>query len=178
VPVPAAADADVSRQVMADTMARMMEAMGLFGAGAQGARSMMGGGMPQMPYGMPFPGGGNPMDQYGRMGQEWMGRLSPGGSQGGAGMPAMPWQGSALEGVWEVAGGGLLIVQGERFRLYAPDWSQVEGSIRTSGARLHLTNPEVGFDLDFEYAVDQGRLAMRDASGQLYLYRLVVLGGG
>jgi len=135
----ARADAGASRQAMADGMARMMEAMGFLGSGANTANSMARGQMPGMPspFGMPglgmgMPGmpssgmpfsGGNQMDQAGRMGGTMMDQFS----QTVPGMGQMPWSGSALEGVWEIAGGGLLIVQGSNYRLYAPDGGYVDG---------------------------------------------------
>jgi len=46
-----------------------------------------------------------------------------------------------------------------------------------SGDRLQMANARAGFVLQFDYALDQGRLAMRDQSGQVYLYRRLVLNG-
>jgi len=185
----ARADAGASRQAMADGMARMMEAMGFLGSGANTANSMARGQMPGMPspFGMPglgmgMPGmpssgmpfsGGNQMDQAGRMGGTMMDQFS----QTVPGMGQMPWSGSALEGVWEIAGGGLLIVQGSNYRLYAPDGGYVDGTLQVSGDRLQMANARAGFVLQFDYALDQGRLAMRDQSGQVYLYRRLVLNG-
>lgn len=190
---PAHADNSGTRSAMADAMSRMMEAMGLFGSGATAPGSMYGGGMPSpfnmpgsgmgmpgMPggsMGMPF-GGGSQWDQAGRMGGAMMDQFSrsvPGMSQ----MPQMPWSGSSLEGPWEAAGGGLLLVQGPYYRLYAPDGGYVDGSIQVSADRVRLSNSQAGFDLAFEYAMDQeGRLVMRDQNGQIYLYRRLVLKGG
>ena len=185
----ARADAGASRQAMADGMARMMEAMGFLGSGANTANSMARGQMPGMPspFGMPglgmgMPGmpssgmpfsGGNQMDQAGRMGSTMMDQFS----QTVPGMGQMPWSASALEGVWEIAGGGLLIVQGSNYRLYAPDGGYVDGTLQVSGDRLQMANARAGFVLQFDYALDQGRLAMRDQSGQVYLYRRLVLNG-
>ena len=188
----ARADSGASRQAMADAMARMMEAMGFLGSGASTANSMARGQMPGMPspFGMPglgmgMPGmpsggmpfsGGNQMDQAGRMGSTMMDQFSqtvPGMGQ----MPNMPWSGSALEGVWEVAGGGLLIVQGGNYRLYAPDGGYVDGTLQISGNRLQMANTRAGLVLQFDYALDQGRLVMRDQNGQVYLYRRLVLKG-
>lgn len=190
---PAHADNSGTRSAMADAMSRMMEAMGLFGSGATAPGAMYGGGMPSpfnmpgsgmgmpgMPggsMGMPF-GGGSQWDQAGRMGGAMMDQFSrsvPGMSQ----MPQMPWSGSSLEGPWEAAGGGLLLVQGPYYRLYAPDGGYVDGSIQVSADRVRLSNSQAGFDLAFEYAMDQeGRLVMRDQNGQIYLYRRLVLKGG
>lgn len=180
---PSQSDNSGTRSAMADAMSRMMEAMGLFGSGATNPGSMYGGGMPS-PFGMPgtgmgmpgWPGGSMGMP-FGGGGQMWdqFSRSVPGMSQ----MPQMPWSGSALEGPWEAAGGGLLLVQGPYYRLYAPNGGFVDGSIQVTGDRLRMANSQVGFDLAFEYALDQeGRLVMRDENGQIYLYRRLVLNGG
>jgi hypothetical protein len=182
---PLAADNTGARAAMADAMSRMMEAMGLFGSGSgrgvDPARSLYGGmpspfgmpggmGMPGWPgsgMGMPFGGGSELWDQFSR--------AVPGMSQ----MPQMPWSGSALEGPWEAAGGGLLLVQGPYYRLYAPNGEFVDGSLQITGDRVRMSNSQVGFNLDFEYALDpEGRLALRDQNGQIYLYRRLVLRGG
>ncbi len=183
--LPAQADNSGTRSAMADAMSRMMEAMGLFGSGAAAPGSMYGGGMPS-PFGMPSSGmgmpgmpgmpGGSMGMPFGSGGQVWdqFSRSVPGMSQ----MPQMPWSGSALEGPWEAAGGGLLLVQGPYYRLYAPNGAYVDGSLQITGDRLRMSNSQAGFDLAFEYAIDQeGRLAMRDQNGQAYLYRRLVLKG-
>lgn len=192
VPGAAFAEASASRQAMAEAMSRMMEAMGFLGSGSSTSNPMSGLGMPS-PFGMPglglgmgsmpgMPFGGGQMDQYGQMGKDWMDRFSqglpPGLPQGLPGMAQMPWSGSSLEGVWEGASGGLLIVQGAFYRLYAPGGGYVDGRIEISGQQLRMWSPEAGFDLGFEYAQDQGRMALRDQGGQLYLYRRLVLDGG
>jgi hypothetical protein len=157
------ADGNTGREAMADAMSRMMEAMGLMGAGTDAARSMANGGVPGMPLG-----------QAGEAGR----RLLDGMSQAVPGVGQVPWAAGLLEGVWEAAGGGLLIVQGGNYRLYAPNWAYVEGTIATNGNRVQMASRRAGFDLSFEYALDQGRLALRDAGGQVLLYRRLVLNGG
>lgn len=144
----------VDRQAMADAMSRMMEAMGFGRSGA--------------PFsGSPWSGGG--VDGARRSGQETMNGFASG---------LVPGSASALEGLWEAAGGGLLIVQGGRYRLYAPSGAFVDGSLALSGARLKMWNRRTGFASELDYALDQGRLALRDSSGQIYLYRSLVLPGG
>jgi hypothetical protein len=83
-----------------------------------------------------------------------------------------------LDGLWEASGGGLLIVEGGHYRLYAPYGGYVDGDLQVTGTRVQMSSRRAGFKLDFEYALDQGRLAMRDARGQVYLYRRMVLTGG
>jgi hypothetical protein len=157
-------------EAMADAMTRMMDAMGFKGSGSDSGRSASSLGMPSMPspFGMPgWPPG------YGGF---------PGGFSGGfpGGFPSMPstWTGSPLEGTWEAAGGGLLIVQGSNYRLYAPNGGFVDGTLRVSGDRVVLESSRADVSLEFDYALDQDRLALRDRSGQVYPYRRLVLDGG
>ncbi|EGV18643.1 hypothetical protein [Thiocapsa marina] len=186
---PALAD---TRSAMADAMVRMMEAMGLFGTaggamsgGSPGVPNPMGmsgwpsgfGAMPGVPGAgtMPFPGSSqmDPTAQMGQMGQ-MLERFNPGSAMTGA----MPWTASPLEGIWEGSDDGLLIVQGGRYRIYAPFSGYIDGDMRITGDRVELTNRREGFSQEFEYALDQGRLVLRDRQGQIYLYRRLVLEGG
>ena len=186
---PLAAD---TRSAMADAMVRMMEAMGLFGAaggamsgGSPGVPNPMGmsgwpsgfGAMPGVPGAgtLPFLGGSqmDPTSQVGQMSQ-MMERFNPGSAMSGA----MPWAAGPLEGIWEGSDDGLLIVQGGRYRIYAPFSGYIDGDIRITAERVELSNRREGFTQQFEYALDQGRLVLRDRQGQIYLYRRLVLGGG
>ncbi len=145
----------MDQEAMAEAMARMMDAMGFAGSGAE-------------PGAMPFAGGGG-MDQARRWGQSMIDGLGKGMSTGST---------AALEGLWEAAGGGLLIVRAGRYRLYAPNGVFADGSLAASGDRVRMWNRTAGFAAELEYALDQGRLVLRDQSGQLYLYRQLVLPGG
>jgi hypothetical protein len=181
-----------TRSAMADAMVRMMEAMGLFGAagggvsgGSPAVPNPMGmagwpsgfGAMPGVPGAgtMPLPGGAqmDPTSQMGQMGQ-MLERFDPGSAMTGA----MPWTAGPLEGIWEGSDDGLLIVQGGRYRIYAPFSGYIDGDIRISGDRVALTNRRENFSQEFEYALDQGRLVLRDRQGQIYLYRRLILEGG
>jgi len=90
----------------------------------------------------------------------------------------MAWKPVQLEGIWEGRDGELVIVQGERFRIYSPEFRQVDGLVRIQGNRLALYNPLDGHARPFEFAEHQGRLIMRDLAGRLYLYRRLWLDGG
>lgn len=172
-----------TREAMAEAMSRMMEAMGLFDPGA----------MTSMPMGAPFgapgsaPGvggfgmpGASPwniplQDPSGAMekGGEMMQQFSKGmGMPGDAGAQMFPWSsGSRLEGIWEGRNGELLIVQGNRFRIYPGRAGYLEGYLKMSGERLAMYSPEDANIRPFEYAESDGRLVLRDGTGQLYLYR-------
>lgn len=155
-PLPAA-DASAGVRMFAEAMARMMEAMGMLGDGAPvpaPAPGAMPFGMGQMPY------GGVP-----DMGA-WMSQMP------GVQLPSMPgWQRTGLDGIWEGRNGGLLIVQAHRFRLYSGHGDYVEGLIQQRGDRVALYDPEHDIARPYEFAQHQGRLVLRDAAGQVYLYR-------
>jgi len=177
---------------MAEAMVRMMEVMGLFDPSVMGS----------MPMGAPFgaynwaPGfgmpGGSPwaapfQDPSALMGKgsEMMNQFSQGlrgpGAQGFA-RQMLPWMASPLDGVWEGRNGELLIVKGNRFRIYPGYAGYVDGYVKLSGDRLAMYNPSDQNVLPFEYAESEGRLVLRDDAGQLFLYRRLWLddapGGG
>ncbi|AFL76349.1 hypothetical protein [Thiocystis violascens] len=176
-------------EAMANAIARMMESMGFANTGVGGP----GAGMPAMGQAMPY----NPMSMPGMTGLPSPfgavpgGQTMPGGAQmnqmadrfsqslplsGGVG--AMPWGASSLEGVWEDNQGGLLIVQGAFYRIYSACDGFIEGGIGIGPTRIELTNSRENFTQTFEFALDQGRLVLRSQSGEVFLYRRLVLGQG
>ena len=176
-----------AREVMADAMAKMMEAMGLFDSAP--VQRDLGGVFTDLrsPRGLGWgpafgaPGGGPVPDRSrGAVTRELMRQftrqmLPPGKSSGDW---PVAWKPSRLEGVWEGRDGELVIFQGERFRIYSPELRRVDGLIRIQGNRLALYNPLDRHARPFEFAEHQGRLIMRDLAGQLYLYRRLWLDGG
>lgn len=172
-----AASSDAA-DVMAKAMAKMMDAMGLFdsdsGAAMPTMPSMMPGmgsfGYGQMPWSqMPWsqvPGYGvftDPITTFGMpgMGEQFtrsMGWPSAGG-------------GSGLDGIWEGRDGGLMIIRGPRFRLQAAQGGHIEGLIQRRGDRIALFEPSTESVRAYEMAEQQGRLVLRDAAGNTYLYR-------
>ncbi len=169
-----ALDGRVAREAMAEMMVRMMDAMGLFGGGSFGSW----GGVPGIaglaaPYSslMGVPGAspwGMPMQDPSKMGTDMMRQLYPGVPGAGTG----GWGGAgSLEGVWEGSGGDLLIVQGGRYRIYAPQDQYIDGLLQQQSSRLALYNVEDGHTQVFEFATQDGRLALRGANGQVFLYR-------
>ena len=163
----AAADVSATARVFAEAMARMMDAMGLLsddGPSAPAAGAMPGVGAPFGMGQMPWPGmtEGSMPD----MGA-WMQQM-PGMVQ----LPNVPgWRRTSLEGIWEGRDGGLLIVQAHRFRLYGPHGDYIEGLIQQRGDRIAMYDPEHDIARPYELAQHQGRLVLRDAAGQVYLYR-------
>ena len=160
-----------TRDAMANAMARMMDAMGLFDSGKPDS------GMPFNPGSYMAPGMGmGPFSQFGGQ-NPWSSFMTNPGQGFGMDrwlqqMPGLSaWQRTTLEGIWEGRDGGLLIVQGRRFRLYSPHGGYVEGLIQQRGDRIALYDPQSETARPYEFAEQQGRLVLRDANGQVYLYR-------
>lgn len=173
-------------EAMAKAIVRMMETMGFAdsnanrvpGSGLPGASYPMGmaGGMAGWPsafgsmpgfgvQGMPFPDSA----QSKRMAEQVFRQASPDGE-------GRAEAGSALEGIWEDNQDGLLIVQGGDYRIYASCKGFIEGTIQVGAERVELTNRQENFVQTFEFALDQGRLVLRDRHGQVFLYRRLALG--
>ncbi len=178
--VPATAE-DVSaapRAAMAEAMAKMMEAMGFLGPALPGSMpSSVPGVMPGM---MPSPLSGMPgatdpkslMDQGMEKGGAALQQMTEGMKMPDTPASFMPWgTPSRLDGVWEGRNGELLIVQGNRFRIYPGASHYVDGYIQLQGDRLALYNPGNEHIRPFEFAESEGRLALRDPAGTLFLYR-------
>jgi hypothetical protein len=161
---PGALAAADGMRVFAEAMARMMDAMGLLGD--RGAAPPLAGAVPGVGPGAAaqMPWSGSPSD-WGAWLQPWMQQMP--------GMPQMPpgWQRTSLDGIWEGRDGGLLIVQAHRFRLYSPHGDFIEGLIQQRDDRIALYDPEHDVARPYEFAQNQGRLVLRDAAGQVYLYR-------
>lgn len=177
---------------MAQAMSRMMQAMGSMsntnnGSGSDWSMPSAGQGFPgmgMMPYGSMLPGTTNwgmpfqgPTQMFGMVD-----KMDPLGTQ----LPdkhlqrQSPWlqdpSATPFEGIWEGANGELVVVQGDRFRIYAPGATFVDGIVKTQGDRVALYNPVDQQARPFDYAMQQGRLVLRDDAGQLFLYRRLVLG--
>ena len=90
----------------------------------------------------------------------------------GMGAPqGLPFTGTSLDGIWQGRSGDVLVMWGNRFRIYADTDRFTEGQLRVQGNQLWLHNPTSNTTQRYEYALYQGRLALRDAYGQLLLYR-------
>lgn len=176
-------------QAMGNAIARMMESMGFANTGVGGAMGNvpgMGQGVPYNTMGMPGAMTGLP-SPFGMVPGQTM--PFPGGSRinqmadqfsqqmpfsGGGG--TIPGTGTSLEGLWEDNQGGVLIVQGNFYRIYSSCKGFIEGTIQVGKDRLDLTNQRENFAQTFEFALDQNRLALRNTSGEVFLYRRLVLG--
>ncbi|MBP8197105.1 MAG: hypothetical protein KAX64_00940 [Chromatiaceae bacterium] len=168
------------RAAMADAMSRMMEAMGFLNpptspglpmttplSGMPGGFSIPG--MTGMPGSSSWPApGGDPSGLMGK-GGEVMKQMTEGMKSSGGALSSSP--GSRLDGVWEGRNGELLIVQGNRFRIYPGSSGYVDGYLQLSGDRLAMYNPENAHISPFDFAESDGRLALRDRNGSHFLYR-------
>jgi hypothetical protein len=171
-----------TREVMANAMAKMMEAMGLLDsapADPSSHRGRLGGSDWSSGSGFPWRNdaqGRSPASPMEEMMRRFGKRMYPPGMDGGDWPPG--WKPSLLEGVWEGRDGELLVVQGDRFRIYSALMQRVDGLVHIQGNRLALYNPLDQHAQAFEFAESQGRLVMRDVEGQVYLYRRLRLDGG
>jgi len=77
----------------------------------------------------------------------------------------------ALDGLWESPSGELLLIHGQHFRLHAGADRQTQGIIQTRGRYMAMRSTQAQRTWFYEYAEQDGRLAMRDSQGQIYLYR-------
>jgi hypothetical protein len=164
---PSPSSAEGTADKMARAMARMMEAMGLFGDESVGGSLSFGSspyqmpGMSQMPWtqnpwSSPFT---DPSRAFGM--DQWMQQIP--GLRG--------LTGTSLDGVWEGRDGGLLIIQRHRFRIQSARGGHVEGLIQQRGNRLAFYEPESEATRPYEFIEEQGRLILRDPEGQIFLYR-------
>jgi len=179
-----------ARNAMVEAMVKMMQAMGVFDPSS----------LPSMPMGtVPVdPYAWNPgVSSFGMPGASaWSGAvqdpsaaMEKGGDMvkqfsDGMRMPKdigtglFPGSlGTPLEGIWEGRGGELLIVQGNRFRIYPGNAGYIDGYFQLRGERLAMYNPKNANIRPFEYAESEGRLVLRDEAGTLYLYRRLWLEG-
>jgi hypothetical protein len=171
------------RAAMADAMSRMMEAMGFLNPPSSPGLPMTTPLAPLsgMPGGLSIPGmtgipgasswpapSGDPSGLMGK-GGEVMKQMTEGMKSSGGALSSSPV--SRLDGVWEGRNGELLIVQGNRFRIYPGSSGYVDGYLQLSGDRLAMYNPENAHISPFDFAESDGRLALRDRNGSHFLYR-------
>lgn len=161
-----AEDGRGSGERMAEAMTRMMEAFG-FGDSWNPSDSQPGQGLNDAMPGMMNPRGGSWASGFGDPVREFglPGPLQQFGRALGALQP------TRLDGIWEGRDGGLLIVRGSRFRLYQFNAGFIDGLIQERGQRIALYDPNTNSARPYEFALQSGRLALRDAAGKVYLYR-------
>lgn len=79
----------------------------------------------------------------------------------------------SLQGDWSSKSGERLQIRGAHFRLRAGASRELDGTLSIRGHLLALYSPRYNQTWIYEYAEHEGRLALRDAQGQMYLYRRV-----
>lgn len=144
--------AEAAADAMARAMARMMEAMGLFGDGGG-----------NLAPALPADGSAGALGRMMGDAPAALRQMLPGGA-------------TALEGIWEGRDGGLLIVQGHRFRVQSAQGGYVEGLFQQRGDRIAMYDPGSDSVRPYEFAEQDGRLVLRDPAGSVYLYRRLWLG--
>lgn len=174
-----------------ESMQIMMDAMGLNRQGTPSGGSFS---WPQGGQGQSFsatPGTG--------MMSPWLGGRIPGQSQMQQMMGQTPWgsggsaqtpgdwrnnmnswarafqqylsPGGQLDGTWQGQSGEILMIQGDRYRIYANPDQYTDGLLRIQDNYLWLGNPRTKTVQEYEFATYEGRLALRDSLGQLLLFR-------
>lgn len=79
-----------------------------------------------------------------------------------------------LSGNWQGMGGEVMVIRGERFRLYADRQNYREGLIQPiQPGIIALTDPATGISRPYEAARSGDRLALRDPQGTMLLFRLI-----
>ena len=162
-----AADAWSRPQTMAGTMLDMMDAMGQFSRDYIDSRNRSQDEFPQAWESM-TPDSSAPTEPMSPAttdhppSAEHRGRLSPKASAK-----------TRLEGDWLSPGGERMMIRGARFRLEAGPDRLLEGVLQIRGKLLALHSPRHRQTWIYEYAKQKGRLALRNAQGQLLLYRHV-----
>jgi hypothetical protein len=184
-------------QSMAESMVDMMDAMGSaynkrrYGTDSPSdSRSSR---MPSSPWGGGMPGSGFGASPWGGMPgsgfspSPWGGMpgsgfsTSPWSGMPGSSFPAPPWgekspsrpKSSFLDGSWQGNSGEILIIRDGRFRIYLDRDNYRDGQLRMEGQHLSMYDPASRTTRQYEYAQQDGRLALRDELGNLLLYRRI-----
>jgi hypothetical protein len=101
-------------------------------------------------------------------------QIQPGGTPSGVtpfGQQTFPSAASNLDGIWRGRGGEIVLVMYGHFRIYADSDHYRDGLFQIDGNWLTLYDPQSGSQRSYEYALNEGRMVLRDENGQLLLYR-------
>lgn len=150
----AAGDPGARRLAISDAMMGMMDAMGLFGSAT--------------PDPLAFSGAAGSGQQMAQRAGDLMQNIiaAPGLAD------KLPKQ-TPFEGVWQGQQGEWLAFKGSRFRLLASAKRRLEGIVYLRDSLIAFHSPRHNKTWVFEYAQQQGRLALRDTQRRLYLFRKV-----
>ena len=126
-------------------------------------------GMPS--YNMPMSGLNNMQPQMMQMPNTQLNQMNP-MQAGQLDQGKLPMQLSPLDGVWIGQQGETLQIQGNNFALSSRSSGQVvSGQIQTRKQYLLLYVERTDSKRLYEFAIDQGRMVLRDEHGKLLLYR-------
>ncbi len=79
--------------------------------------------------------------------------------------------GSAIDGVWQGSSGEVFVVRNGYCRIYASREAYDDCRIAVQGQMVTLVSPTSRQRRQYEYAVSDGRMVLRDSDGNLLLYR-------
>jgi len=118
---------------------------------------------------------------FGGMARQMPGTQQPGNLGGGfparafAPIPGSgsPFQGpgASADGIWQGSSGEVLIVRNGYCRIYASRENYNDCRFAVQGSNALITSATSGQSRQYEYAIYQDRMALRDSDGDLLLYR-------
>jgi hypothetical protein len=88
-------------------------------------------------------------------------------SQSGSGAPGQ----SGLDGIWQGRDGEIVLVMYGHVRIYADSENYRDGLYQINENWITLYDPQSGSSKNYEYALSEGRMVLRDENDQLLLYR-------
>jgi hypothetical protein len=78
---------------------------------------------------------------------------------------------SEVDGIWIGQGGEIVLVMYGYFRIYADTETYRDGRYEIDHDLLHMHNPANGVSQTYQYALDNGRMIMRNREGQILLFK-------
>jgi hypothetical protein len=85
--------------------------------------------------------------------------------------PYLGGQQRPLTGIWQGRRGEILAIQKSDFQLYAGPGRYSRGTFRIVGDLLYWYTPATASTIPFQFAVERDHFWMRDAEGQVYVFR-------
>ena len=78
---------------------------------------------------------------------------------------------SEVDGIWIGQGGEIVLVMYGYFRVYADTETYRDGRYQIEGDLLHMHDLSNGMSQTYQYALDSGRMIMRNREGVLLLFK-------
>jgi hypothetical protein len=132
--------------------------------GSMGSMGSLGGFPGMSPFSSPFSGFNQPFNSFspGSLNRWPMPR----------GYPNTPSSTAILDGKWQSNSGEVMVIDNGQFRIYRSRSEYRDGRLRLHGrSLLSLQDLNSGNSMEFEYALQNDRLALRDQRGNLLLYK-------